>query len=122
MKSDGTLWCLGSNNNGQLGLGNSVTNTTIMTQLNCSAFLGIEDINPLTKIKIYPNPTKEILFIENNTLISIDKITLTDITGKIVLEVKENFSKIDMGDFESGVYILNISSENRIYNYKIVKK
>lgn len=122
MKSDGTLWGLGGNDYGQLGLGSSIQGTTIMTQLNCSAFLGIEDINPLTKIKIYPNPTNEILFIENSTLISIDKITLTDITGKIVLDVKENFSKIDMGTFGSGVYILNISSENRIYNYKIVKK
>lgn len=122
MKTDGTLWGQGGNDYGQLGLGSAIQGTSIPTQLNCSAFLGIVEINPLTKIKIYPNPTNEILFIENNLNSTIDKIVLTDISGKIILEEKDNFSEINMGNIENGIYILNISSENSIYNYKIVKK
>ncbi|MFY7739707.1 MAG: T9SS type A sorting domain-containing protein [Flavobacterium sp.] len=122
MKTDGTLWGQGGNDYGQLGLGSSIQGTTIPTQLNCSAFLNIEEVNTSSKIVIYPNPTNEILIIENSSNSTIDKITLTDITGKIILEENNNFSKMNMENFETGIYILKISSDNRIYNYKIAKK
>jgi alpha-tubulin suppressor-like RCC1 family protein len=122
MRTNGTLWGQGGNDYGQLGLGSSIQGVSIPTQLNCSAFLDIEDINASEKIKIYPNPTNEVLLIENNSNSTIDKITLTDLTGKIVFDAKDSLSKINMQNFESGIYILNISSENGIYNYKIVKK
>lgn len=122
IKQNGTLWGEGSNNYGQLGIGIANQGITLPTQLNCNAFLNIEEINPLIKIKIYPNPTNEILFIENSSNIAIDKIILNDIAGKKVFEDKNNFSKINMQNFENGIYILNISFENIIYTYKIVKK
>lgn len=121
-KTDGTLWAYGGNDSGELGLGQAIPGVTTPTQLTCSAFLGIEEINPTTKIKLYPNPTNEVLFIENTSNNSIEKITLTDITGKIILVLHDNFFEINMRNFESGIYILNISSDNKIYNYKIVKK
>jgi hypothetical protein len=73
-------------------------------------------------ISIYPNPTNEILFIENSSNSIIKKITLTDITGKLVLEEAILFSKINMQSFQNGIYILSVTSENKIYKYKIVKQ
>jgi alpha-tubulin suppressor-like RCC1 family protein len=122
MKTDGTLWGQGGNDYGQLGLGSAIQGTSIPTQLNCSAFLGIEEMNPLTNLKLYPNPTNGILYIENSQNINIEKITLTELTGKIVFEEKNHFLQINLQSFEKGVYVLNISFENKIYNYKIVKQ
>lgn len=122
MKSDGTLWGYGNNSQGQLGLGSSIDYTSVLTQLNCSEFLDVEEQNPLGYITLYPNPTSDVIFIKNNSNITIQKITVTDITGKMLLETTTNFSEIDMQHFGNGVYIVNISSEGKIYNYKIVKK
>ncbi len=122
MKQNGSLWGKGANNVGQLGLGIAIQGVTVPTELNCSNFLGIEEINGVTKLSIYPNPTNGVLFIENNSDISIKKITLFDLSGKMLLENQINFSEIDMHKFETGIYILSIATENNIYRYKIVKK
>lgn len=121
LKQDGSLWGKGHNSYGQLGLG-TVLQETIPIQLNCSAFLGIKEITYLSAIKIYPNPTNEILFIENPSMAKVVEITLADMTGKIIYTSKNNFSQISMQNFENGFYILNINSENENHIYKIVKK
>lgn len=121
-KSDGTHWGYGSNQDGQLGLGSAITTTSVMTLFNCLAFLNVEEINPLVNLMIYPNPTNEYVFIENNSHKNINKIYLTNINGKVLLEERNDFSKIYVGNFENGIYFLNISSENETFSYKIVKK
>lgn len=121
MKTDGTLWGMGGNDFGQLGLGQAIQGTSVPTQLNCSSFLGIEEINLITNIKLYPNPTNDILFIENSSKFIIEKIVLTDMVGKTIFVSKDNFSKINMQNFENGIYILSITSKNKTYSYKIVK-
>jgi alpha-tubulin suppressor-like RCC1 family protein len=73
-KSDGTHWGYGSNQDGQLGLGSAITTTSVMTLFNCLAFLNVEEINPLVNLMIYPNPTNDFVFIENNSHKNIDKI------------------------------------------------
>lgn len=122
MKPNGTLWGVGGNDYGQLGLGQAIQGTQIPTQLNCSALLNIDDNNLTNNFSIYPNPTNEFLFISNSSNLTIQKITLTDITGKLILEEKYSLSKINMQSFQNGIYILSLISENKVYNYKIVKQ
>lgn len=119
IKSDGKLFSWGRNYDGRLGNGTTI-DLNIPTQVICTALNSNSFIDK--SFSIYPNPTNEILFIENNLYIPIDKIVLTDLSGKIILEEKGNFSEINIGNIESGIYILNINSENKVYNYKIVKK
>ena len=122
MKSDGTLWGQGGNDFGQLGLGFAIQGTSVPTQLNCSAFLGTEQVNEVNKFTVFPNPTNNNIYIQNTSNENIEKITVTDVTGKIVFSTNDNFSEINMQSFESGVYILSVTLENKIYNYKIIKK
>lgn len=122
MKTDGTLWGMGGNDYGQLGVGQAIQGTIIPTQLSCSSFLNIEEINSIKNIKIYPNPTKDFILIENSLNLDIEKLTLTDTLGKIIFISKDDFSRIDMQSFESGIYILSVISKNANYNYKIIKK
>lgn len=91
-----------------------------MTQFDCSS-LAAGNFNTKT-ITIYPNPTDGIVHLENDTNTKIEGIKMKDITGKTIFSTIQNFSEIDMRNFESGIYILSINFENEILNYKIIKK
>ncbi|MBL0341188.1 MAG: T9SS type A sorting domain-containing protein [Bacteroidetes bacterium] len=51
-------------------------------------------------------------------------ITLTDLTGKIILVQAWNSTKekIDLSDFAPGIYVLTISNEDEIIQGKMVKR
>jgi hypothetical protein len=67
-------------------------------------------------ISVYPNPTSSILNIDfDKSFIG----SISDLSGKKVM----NFSNttIDISQLSSGVYILNIISDDKYFNKKIVK-
>jgi hypothetical protein len=81
--------------------------------------LSTEDFNDLS-VSIYPNPVKELLFIESKE--NISSITIFDIHGKKVKTVNAQ-SEINLSGLQSGVYFVSITSENGgIWTEKIVKK
>ena len=77
------------------------------------------------KIRIYPNPTKNKLYIEfGDNNIKIEKLTLFNTLGVILYtkEVKELNAqkiKIDISDFKAGIYYLVIQAEDGILMKKI---
>ena len=68
----------------------------------------------LTDVTPYPNPAVDYVNIPLNNLNSGVNFTLTDVTGKVVLNGSEYFSvegsivKMDVRNVESGIYFLNI--------------
>lgn len=86
----------------------------------------ITDVSKLNKnelFTIYPNPTNGIVnfeFAENN----IQKLTVSDITGKQIIEKTERQQKekIDLSGFDSGIYIIKIQTDNEIFTTKIIKE
>lgn len=85
--------------------------------------LSIESPKTNLSIKIYPNPTKELIFITHPTN-KYFKILITDLTGKVLLKkqiVKEN--PINIERYPSGIYLINITTETKKTNsYKIIKQ
>jgi hypothetical protein len=120
LKTNGTLWGIGGNNKGQLGIGNGVNEVSMPIQLNCSS-LGIEEITNKNKFSLYPNHTNGMLFIKNNSYDQIDKIKIADLSGKIIYETN-NVSEIDLSNFQTGIYILIVTSSNEISKFKVVRK
>ncbi len=126
LKTNNTLWNWGWNSSGQLGngtnTGNGSSNLPIQNlplQVFCTP-LSIQEFKDNSFI-IYPNPSNGIIFLKNNLNDDIQNIYIIDLTGKIVLNLKSNLSQINVQNLEKGIYILSIKSENKIYNYKIVK-
>ena len=81
-------------------------------------YVSINDIN--TQILIYPNPTKGIITIENADEYDIE---ITDITGRVLLNIQNNSEKLltfNLSDQSSGLYILKISNKNVIITEKIM--
>jgi hypothetical protein len=66
-----------------------------------------------TKIKIYPNPTSEKIYIENNTSERELFITMYDINGRIRLSTKlSEQNNINVLQLEKGVYVVKVTDQN----------
>ncbi|NMH86901.1 T9SS type A sorting domain-containing protein [Flavivirga algicola] len=64
----------------------------------------------LNDTSIYPNPTKDIIYIKNEDLNNNLEKTIYDIKGNILYNGSDN--KINIGHFSSGIYILKIGNRN----------
>ena len=82
--------------------------------------IGIEE-NLLNSIKIYPNPTKGLVFINSKTE-TIIGITVFDVLGKKVLQLEGNIQRIDISTLQSGMYFLRITADDKNFVQKIIKK
>lgn len=118
IKTDGTLWGWGSNASGQLNLYTTQTQFTTPLLLDCASLNNI-NFNELNKISIYPNPTKDKLFIDN--LSNVENIYLTDITGKLLIAKDHIVSELDIENLKTGVYILTVLTNDKISSFKIIK-
>ncbi|AUS04874.1 T9SS type A sorting domain-containing protein [Pseudotamlana carrageenivorans] len=114
-----------------LSLGSWVENTSV-TESHCGgalstsnavltgdvedSLLSTDDFYLENQISVYPNPVRDLLNITHPHL-TIDKVTLFSVLGKLVLETNIS-KKIDVSGLDSGIYFLKIESNKK----EIVKK
>lgn len=86
--------------------------------------LQIEDHSLDVKIKVYPNPTSEMLYVFHPELNSFS-IQITDLKGKQIYSgtIIKN-EPLDVSNYSQGIYLINIENKeaNKINTYKIIKK
>lgn len=63
------------------------------------------------KLNIYPNPVKGIINIEYEHGLNVQRIQLSDASGRVVRSFKKNEKALRVSDLASGVYFLNIQTE-----------
>ena len=85
-------------------------------------FVSLVYHNPVSNIRVYPNPVSSILIIKTNN--KINKITITDLLGKVYFERNENSSEVllNVENLKKGVYFVNIQEDNRSNIKKFIKK
>ena len=71
------------------------------------------------KIKIYPNPTSNNLFIDSKE--SIDSIEVIDSNGRVVLVDLISKTTLNVQNLQNGIYFLKISSNDLVRYLKFVK-
>ncbi len=71
-------------------------------------------------IKMYPNPVQNFLTIKSN--LPITDVQVYSILGELVKQVKGNFSRIDLRELNSGIYMIKIHSDQFSVTKKLVKK
>jgi len=74
---------------------------------------------------VYPNPAKEILYLESNQkYIAEARIELCNMLGRVIQEVtlKSSNTQMDISDLEGGFYILRIKIDNGIIIKKFTKE
>ncbi len=83
--------------------------------------LGVNESSLTDLFTMYPNPTNGFVTINSNTI--IEKYTLYDLNGRILQSKmsKENVQTVDLTNLSSGVYLLEVTAENRKSVQKIIK-
>jgi hypothetical protein len=74
-------------------------------------------------VDIFPNPNSGKFYIQINTKFENIELTISDISGKIILKQKLNSNSyfFDISDKSKGIYLLQIKADNFIINKKILK-
>lgn len=121
IKTDGTLWTWGFNTSGQLGnVTSNSSNTPLM--VNCPTIGVIEHPSSVNIFFIHPNPTSDLLSIQKGIDFKVDRVIVADITGRILIELRNEIKDINVTELESGVYIVEIFSEGKKYQRKFIKQ
>ena len=71
-------------------------------------------------IKIYPNPVQNFLNIKSS--LPITDVQVYSLLGEPVKHIKGNFSRIDLRELNSGIYMIKIDSDQFSVTKKLVKK
>ncbi|OYU83221.1 MAG: chromosome condensation regulator RCC1 [Flavobacterium sp. BFFFF2] len=122
LKPDGTVYVVGTNQNGELGTG-STTSVTVLTPLNCpTSALETADFAVKSGVIIYPNPANTILNIQLSNDTAISKITITDLTGKVILTQTTNTSQVDVAPLAAGLYVVEAIAGSEKFTSKFVKE
>ena len=101
------------------------TANIVLEVLDCD-WVGIDE-NAFEQLSIYPNPTKNVINIQNLTSDENYHITLLDLNGKILYSNQRVLSgsskyEIDISSIRSGMYLLKIGSSAIEKTFRIIKE
>ena len=99
-------------------------NTPIITNMVSTQFVDDLSINEYDKsrtISIYPNPTTGVLNIQKNTTLELNEINIYNLQGKKLLNFSENLDKINIEDLSSGIYLLQLQTDQGLINKQLIK-
>jgi len=68
----------------------------------------------------YPNPVREMLFIDKN--IKVDRLEIYSISGVLMYRSVINNNQVDVSTLNSGTYLIRIYSGNEVFNQRIIKQ
>ena len=85
--------------------------------------LSIESPTTNLLVKVYPNPTKELIFITHPISNSF-KVFISDLTGKEIFQKQVGKQEpINIESYPTGTYLINVTTEDKKTNsYKIIKQ
>lgn len=93
------------------------TSVNYFAKWNNNLSTGIESSDLSNSVRVYPNPTTDLINIDFNEKFTVK---LTDVTGKLLLA--GSTSTIDLTQFEAGIYNLTIESNKNSFSKKIIKQ
>ena len=105
---------------------NEVTNQLFMGNNNSLKKIETSQLSTLNfikgnSIKLYPNPTKDIVFLESKEI--INSLELYDLQGKLLKQQNCNSKKVQVSiqDLPNAVYLIKAKTNNGIETFKVIK-
>lgn len=86
--------------------------------------LGIEDYSLDVQLKVYPNPTAQLLYVSHPEQTTFS-IRIVDLNGRqVYLGSINTTSPLDLGQYPQGMYVVTIENKqaSKKNTYKIIKK
>jgi hypothetical protein len=94
-----------------------------VSEFPCYDVVSVDDLDFINNLKVYPNPTCDILNIEYKGELSIKEISIYSSLGLKIKTIKTTASTINLKNFSSGLYFIRISDNmNRIATLKFIKE
>ena len=103
--------------NGYYIFSNITANHSIIVTFRASSS-GIEDIQS-QNISVYPNPTKDEIFIQSE--LPINKIEIYSLTGSLMISANSVNGKISVFALPRGIYLLKVYTDKGLITKKIIK-
>jgi hypothetical protein len=83
---------------------------------------GTGELDVTRLINLYPNPSADQIFVNNNTGLSVESVAIYDMNGKLVL-VRKGEKVINTESLKPGMYQVNvISGDKKNHTFKIIKQ
>ncbi len=86
--------------------------------------LNVEDNILDVQLKVYPNPTSQLLYVSHPNLNSF-RITIVDLNGKLLYQGKlDKEEPLDVSFYTQGIYLVTVenTTTNKKNTYKIIKE
>lgn len=74
-----------------------------------------------SSISVYPNPAENWLTI-NGDYSNINSVEIYSMSGQLVIEITNDFGKIDTGNLQSGIYFLKVKTDTLNKTIKFIKE
>ncbi|EJL75701.1 T9SS-dependent choice-of-anchor J family protein [Chryseobacterium populi] len=84
--------------------------------------LGTSEISVAGKVKVYPNPVKDNVFITSDHQNKIGKVSIIDMSGKTIKTFDKKLESYDLSDLPRGTYIMTINEDKDAIKKKIIKE
>ena len=83
---------------------------------------GVNEIELLSAFNVYPNPANDFIMIDASLLETASQLMITNAVGQVVLKqnVSAKNNKIDVTDFDNGVYFMMLNSESGVKTSKFM--
>jgi len=83
----------------------------------------VYDLNSGIKIHVFPNPSKDIIYLQSDKIIEGMTFTITDLNGKVLLRdsFNEKSQLLDLQELSNGLYFLTFNAGGTNMVVKVVK-
>ena len=77
-----------------------------------------------SNLSVYPNPTKDIIYINNNLNAIVNSIEMSDLNGRVVKTQMINAAEgqVSISDLSSGVYMMKVVTDQGTATKKVIKE
>lgn len=98
--------------------GNQSTEQAVVTVVGSTGLGLFEDVHA----RIYPSPTQGLVHVELNRM--ADELKVMDITGKTIIRKTNvgNEDSLDLSEYQSGIYLIQLKIGKEVRFFKILKK
>ena len=83
---------------------------------------GITSVDEITSnmLRLYPNPTTDFLYLSSS--VQGCKLSIWDITGKLIKHFPQSTEKIDVSDLNPGVYLIKVEDKTGVFISRFIKE
>ena len=101
-----------------------INTNSIPDYLDDTAVLGINSFENEAQFTLYPNPAFSEINVESNALTLVKEIEIYTINGQVLKKVVANAIavKVDISEFQSGIYFIKVTTDKGNLTKKFLKK